>query len=76
MTLQNVLEAQIDAAIKGLVHARARITLEAKESEAVREVLQQLETVSFHLQDIQYNWLSLNQLQRNDAGLPAAGITH
>lgn len=75
MTLQDVLEAQIDAAIRGLMHARAGLVADDGESEP-QEVSRQLETVSHHLQDIQYNWLSLTQLQRNDAGLAAVGITH
>jgi hypothetical protein len=74
MTLQDVLEAQIDAAIRGLMHARAGLAAEADASEP-HEVARQLETVSHHLQDIQYNWLSLSQVHRQDGRL-AAGVSH
>lgn len=75
MTLQDVLEAQIDAAIRGLMHARAGLAADDGVAE-LHDVSRQLETVSYHLQDIQYNWLSLTQLQRNDIGQAAVGITH
>ncbi len=75
MTLQDVLEAQIDAAIRGLMHARAGLAAEAGDSEP-HEVARQLETVSHHLQDIQYNWLSLSQVHRQGGRLAAAGVSH
>lgn len=59
MTIKEVLEAQLDAAIAGLVHARAGIATEMGK-ERFNEVEQQLETAVFHLQDIQFNWLSLS----------------
>lgn len=59
MTMQDVLEAQIDAAIKGLQRARTALA----KSREDQEVTQHLETVSHHLQDIQFNWLNLSQRQ-------------
>lgn len=63
MTLRDVLEAQLETAIGGLMRARADIVGET-DQESSREIYQQLETVSHHIQDIQYNWLSLAQIQR------------
>ena len=61
MKLNEVIEIQIDTAIAGLMRTRAKIVGKADTKECFREIDQQLETVAFHLQDIQYNWLSLMQ---------------
>lgn len=62
MKLNEVIEIQIDTAIAGLMRTRAKIIGKKADSrEDFHEIDQQLETVSFHLQDIQYNWLSLMQ---------------
>jgi hypothetical protein len=61
MKLNEVIEIQIDTAIAGLMRTRAKLVGKADNREDFHEIDQQLETVAFHLQDIQYNWLSLMQ---------------
>ena len=61
MKLNEVIEIQIDTAIAGLVRTRAKIAGKTVVREDLHEIDRQLETVAFHLQDIQYNWLSLMQ---------------
>jgi uncharacterized sporulation protein YeaH/YhbH (DUF444 family) len=61
MKLNEVIEIQIDTAIAGLMRTRAKIAGKADVREDLDEIDRQLETVAFHLQDIQYNWLSLMQ---------------
>ncbi len=61
MKLNEVIEIQIDSAIAALVRTRAKIAGKAEIEEDLHEIDHQLETVAFHLQDIQFNWLSLMQ---------------
>lgn len=61
MKLNEIIEIQIDTAIAALMCTRARIVGKADSRADFREIDQQLDTVAFHLQDIQYNWLSLMQ---------------
>lgn len=59
MKLNEIIEIQIDTAIAGLVRTRASITGQSDIRADFHEIDRQLETVAFHLQDIQYNWLAL-----------------
>lgn len=61
MNLSEIIENQIDAAIAGLLRTREGISGKTDTREDLREIDRQLETAAFHLQDIQYNWLSLMQ---------------
>lgn len=61
MQLNEVIEIQIDSAIAGLVRTRAKLIGQVDIREDFHEIDRQLETVAHHLQDIQYNWLSLMQ---------------
>jgi len=64
MNLNEVIENQIDTAIAGLICTRAKISGKTDTREDNHEIDRQLETVAFHLQDIQFNWLSLMQNHR------------
>lgn len=70
MKLNEAIEIQIDTAIAGLVRARAKITGKADNREDLHEIDRQLETVAFHLQDIQYNWLSLMRSSQAHRAMP------
>jgi len=61
MQLNEVIETQIDTVIAGLVRTRAKLAGQGDISMDYHEIDHQLETVAFHLQDIQNNWLSLMQ---------------
>jgi len=61
MQLNEVIETQIDTVIAGLVRTRAKLAGQADIREDFHEIDHQLETVAFHIQDIQNNWLSLMQ---------------
>lgn len=61
MQLNEVIETQIDTVIAGLVRTRAKLAGQSDIHMDFHEIDHQLETVAFHLQDIQNNWLSLMQ---------------
>jgi hypothetical protein len=68
MNIDKVLQSQLDVAISGLTHVRDRI-LEIKHGDTL-EIGRQIESVAFHLEDIQHNWYSL--VQSNAAQRPTS----
>jgi len=59
MNINEIIHNQLEAAIAGL--SRARDSLVGMKPDETREVGQQIESAAFYLEDIQYNWASLEQ---------------
>ena len=67
MNLLETIHTQLEAAIAGLSLARDRIA-DIKPDET-REIGRQIESAAFYLEDIQYNWASL---ERSRAAKPTS----
>lgn len=66
MNLHEIIHTQLEATIAGL--SRARDSIAGMKPDETREIARQIESAAFYLEDIQYNW---NSLERSRAGRPA-----
>jgi hypothetical protein len=66
MNIHEIIHIQLEAAIAGL--SRARDSIAGMKPDETREVGRQIESAAFYLEDIQYNWASL---ERSRAARPA-----
>ena len=60
MKISEIIHAQLEAAIAGLCHARDKIA--HMKPDETQEIGRQIKSAAFYLEDIQYNW---NTLERN-----------
>lgn len=59
MRLQEIMQAQIDSVMSGLMRIRQNLAMAGTRDE--REMIEcELERVASHLEDIQHNWLALH----------------
>lgn len=59
MRLQEIMQAQIDSVMSGLMRIRKNLPMAGTRDE--REMIEcELERVASHLEDIQHNWLALH----------------
>ncbi|MBU1690183.1 MAG: hypothetical protein KJ958_08690 [Gammaproteobacteria bacterium] len=66
MNIHETIHNQLEAAIAGL--SRARDGLASMKPDETQEIGRQIESAAFYLEDIQYNWASL---ERSCAARPA-----
>ncbi len=66
MNINEIIHTQLEAAIAGL--SRARDSIAGMKPDETREIGRQIESAAFYLEDIQYNWASL---ERSRAARPA-----
>lgn len=66
MNIHEIIHTQLEAAIAGL--SRARDSIAGMKPDETREIGRQIESAAFYLEDIQYNWASL---ERSRAARPA-----
>ena len=59
MNLHEIIHTQLEAAIAGLSRARDRIA--GMKPDETQEIGRQIESAAFYLEDIQYNWTSLER---------------
>lgn len=69
MNIQEIIHNQLEAAIAGLSRARDRIA-DMKPGES-QEIGRQIGTASLYLEDIQYNWATL---ERSSAAKPTSEV--
>lgn len=59
MNIHEIIHTQLEAAIAGL--SRARDSIANMKPDETRDVGRQIESAAFYLEDIQYNWASLER---------------
>lgn len=57
MNIHEIIHTQLEAAIAGL--SRARDSIANMKPDETQEIGRQIESAAFYLEDIQYNWASL-----------------
>jgi hypothetical protein len=67
MNIQEIIHTQLEAAIAGL--SRARDSIAGMKSGETQEIGRQIKSAAFYLEDIQYNWTTL---ERSHAAKPTS----
>jgi hypothetical protein len=67
MTIHDIIHTQLEAAIAGL--SRARDSIACMKPDQILEIGRQIESAAFYLEDIQYNWITL---ERSRAAKPTS----
>lgn len=67
MNIHEIIHTQLEAAIAGL--SRARDSIAGMKPDEVQEIGRQIVAAAFYLEDIQYNWITL---ERSHAAKPTS----
>lgn len=67
MNINETIHTQLEAAIAGL--SRARDSIAGMQPGETQEIARQIGTAAFYLEDIQYNWITL---ERSRAAKPTS----
>jgi len=59
MNIHEIIHTQLEAAIAGL--SRARDSIAGMKPDETQQIGRQIESAAFYLEDIQYNWASLER---------------